>query len=266
MIDSCADHALSQARTRSLKYRQAPGGRYWWYGLDATGYVPAIYSNLSDDEWAVMEAWFAETDELQVFGESNVPLLSFVQGLVMGNGIRRIVQLGHYYGYSTLLIGFMLRRMNAKPGIISIDISDEVTSFTKKWIGRAGLDQYARLIVGDSASEESYQAATAYLGGQPELIIIDSSHQYAHTIDELNLWTVGLPKGAIVLLHDTSGQATEYDPTREGGVRRALAEWTPEHPEFGHISLNGFVETGTDGNQLVYKDGCGLGILQRQNP
>ena len=185
---------------------------------------PRFYSFLSDDEWAVMEAWFAETDELQVFGESNVPLLSFVQGLVMGNGIRRIVQLGHYYGYSTLLIGFMLRRMNAKPGIVSIDISDEVTRFTKKWIGRAGLDQYARLIVGDSASEGSYQAATAYLGGQPELIIIDSSHQYAHTIDELNLWTAGLPKGAIVLLHDTSGQATEYDPTRRGrratGARR----------------------------------------------
>jgi hypothetical protein len=43
----------------------------------------------------------------------------------MGSAITRIVQLGHHYGYSTLLIGFMLRAMGVRStGLASIDISE----------------------------------------------------------------------------------------------------------------------------------------------
>ncbi|HEV8151820.1 MAG TPA: hypothetical protein VGP78_02760, partial [Solirubrobacteraceae bacterium] len=71
------------------------------------------------------------------------------------------------------------------------------------------------------------------------------------------------PPGAIVLLHDASLFAQQFDPTGEGGVRRAIAEWLPGPPGWEGMTLNGQVAPGADGDALVYKDACGLGILQR---
>ena len=64
--------------------------------------------------------------------------MSLIQGLVMGSGIRSIVQLGHFLGDSTLLLGFMMRRMSFTCSIFSIDISPEASEYTRGWIARAG--------------------------------------------------------------------------------------------------------------------------------
>ena len=107
------------------------------------------------------------------------------------------------------------------------------------------------------------QRCEQVLGGPPELLLVDSSHAYAHTLRELDLWTPRLPVGALVLLHDASAFAAGFDPTGEGGVRRAIDEWLPGHPHWTGMTLNGHVAPGADGDALVYKDACGLGILQR---
>ena len=250
--------------SRSQPFRQHGSGRFWWHTLRNTDYVPPVYARLSDQEWALMAEWFSVTQANNTIGEINVPAMDFIQGLIMGNGIQRIVQLGHFCGYSALLIGFMLRAMRAKPGLISFDIAQEVTSFTQQWVAKAGLTEYVELVVADSASETAYDTAKLFLKGDPELILVDSSHQYAHTLAELDLWAARMKVHSIMLLHDTSQFASNYDPTGAGGVARALEEWLPAHPEFGYINLNRHVQLGADGNDLVYKDGCGLGILQRQ--
>ncbi len=82
--------------------------------------------------------------------------------------------------------------------------------------------------------------AAAVLGGPPELVLVDSSHAYSHTLAELG--TCGrraCPSGALVLLHDASEFATAFDPTAKGGVRRAIAEWLPDHPAMAGLTLNG---------------------------
>jgi len=249
-------------RSRRFRHEQHP--RYWWYQLQRTDYVPAVYATLSESEWRLMEDWYAETQRRDSIGEINVPAMGFVHGLVSGSGITRIAQLGGYYGYSTLLIGFMLRAMDAEGAIVSIDIDPEATAFSQKYIDRAGLGRWIKLHVGDSADPASRQWAIDTLGGDPELLLIDSSHQYAHTLRELDLWIPSLPTGSIALLHDTSDFARDFDPTKDGGVKRAVEEWMPKHPEIAFLSLNGAHPWGTgDGNAITYKDGCGLGIMQR---
>jgi predicted O-methyltransferase YrrM len=210
-----------------------------------------------------MQDWYDETERRDSIGEINVPAMAFAQGLVTGNGITRIAQCGGYYGYSTLLFGFMLRAMDAEGAVVSIDIDPDATAFTEKYVKRAGLERWIKLHVGDSADPASRQVALDHLGGDPELLLIDSSHQYAHTLRELDLWIPALPPGAIALLHDTSDFARDFDPTKEGGVKRAVEEWMPRHPEVAFLSLNGAHPWGADGNELAYKDGCGLGIMQR---
>jgi predicted O-methyltransferase YrrM len=255
--------ARRSAAERSRRFSKERHGRFWWHQLSGTDYVPALYATLSDEEWALMEAWYDETARIDSIGEINVPAMSFVQGLVMGNAISRIVQLGHYFGYSALLIGFMVRAMGARPGLFTIDIDEQASAFTRKWVTRAGLDEVLQVHTGDSADPASLQAATARLGGAPELILLDSSHQYEHTLRELDLWVPQMEPFSLLLLHDTSTYATSFDGNGAGGVQKALDDWLPGHPEVAFLNLNRQVAATDDAGQLVYKDGCGLGLIQK---
>src|SRR5262249_52155797 len=121
MIRSRIRHPRATLRTMHQRVAKGPRSRafvarkhnrYWWHKLPDTDYVPPLYATLSAREWRLMADWYDETARSGAYGEINVPAMSLVQGLLMGNGIRRVVELGHYYGYSTLLIGFMLRAMD----------------------------------------------------------------------------------------------------------------------------------------------------------
>jgi len=97
----------------------------------------------------------------------------------------------------------------------------------------------------------------------PQLILLDSSHQYDHTLRELDRWVPEMVPHSLMLLHDTSDFARSFDSEGEGGVRRALEEWSARRTDVTVANLNGFVADGADANDLVYRDGCGLGIVQR---
>jgi predicted O-methyltransferase YrrM len=252
--------------SRSAAFRGADHPRFWWHQLHATDYVPPIYATLSDREWQVMAEWYDETARRDAIGEINVPAMGLLQGLVMGNGLRRIVQLGHFYGYSALLLGFWLRQMGGERKLFSIDIDPAATEFCEQWVARAGLGEQVGFHVGDSADPVALDAALAAMGGPPELVIIDSSHQYGHTLRELDLWVDQLPPAAIMLLHDVSVYAQTFDSTGEGGVRRALGEWVQGRDDVALLTLNGQLPQHIDPNETVYKDGCGMGILQRLAP
>jgi cephalosporin hydroxylase len=249
---------------RSLGFRERKHGRYWWHQAPSTGsYVPPIYAVLSEEEWQLVEEWYEETEAEQHIGEIGVPAMSFIQGLVLGSGIRRVVQLGHYYGYSTMLLGFMLRSVGFGTQLVSIDIDREATRYTQRWVDRAGLNEWVTLYCGNSADAAIAESALKSLGGEPRLILIDSSHQYAHTLAELDLWVPKMPIGALMLLHDTSVFAQAWDATEQGGVKRALEEWVVGHPEVTVANLNCFAPAGVPYEALSYRDGCGLAIVQK---
>lgn len=249
--------------TRSLGFRQQGHNRFWWHRTQITDYVPIPYSFLSDSEWDLMRTWFDDTGvRYSNPGEANVPPLSLLIGLISGNAIHRIVQCGHFAGYSTLLLGFLLRQMGHKSSLYSIDIDQAVTAYTAGWVKRAGLDEYVHLEVSDSAQPELPARATRYFGGRtPQLVFIDSSHQYAHTIEELDLWYPPLPQGGLIALHDASRFAAAFDSTGQGGVFRAVSEWCAVNG-VPSLMLNSFVEGGTPGDYPCL-DGCGLAIIQK---
>jgi predicted O-methyltransferase YrrM len=253
-------------KTRSLAFASRPGNRYWWFRLSASSYVPPVYSFLTDEEWGVMEAWYRDSDErFPNAGECNVPAISLLHGLVMGNGIRRIVQLGHFVGYSTLLLGFMARRMGATNSVFSIDIDPKASAYTNEWLERAGLGPYVRILVSDSVAPEASAAALTYLGGQPGLVFIDSSHAYEHTLRELEVWYRELPAGGLLALHDVSRYSERFDMSAKGGVGKALAEWLagPGAGVAQAIVINHDFEASIRGDGLTYRDPCGVGIIQK---
>jgi len=249
---------------RSSAFRANPHKRFWWHHTDGTDYVPSIYQVLTDDEWEIMEQWYARTEADDSIGEINVPAMGMIQGLISGSGLSRVVQLGHYYGYSALLIGFWLRAMGGDRKLISIDIDPKATAFTQEWIDKAGLGGHVDLMLEDSADSRALRDSTANFNGMgAQLIVLDSSHQYEHTMRELDLWVPAMASQAIMFLHDTSTYAKGFDSTGKGGVQKALDDWTKGRKDVAVMNLNRRVgEDGVPGG-LTYLDGCGLGVLQK---
>jgi predicted O-methyltransferase YrrM len=248
--------------SRSGAWKENPIPRYWWHRLPGTDYVPPIYSDLTDEEWAVLREWYAETDRNGPIGECAVPLISLLHGLVMGNGINRIVQLGTCAGYSALLLGWMLRRMNARHGLFSLDLDPAMCELARRWISRAGLEDFVEVAERSSLDPQSPGAAIEYLGGAPELVIVDSSHEYAATSQELDLWYSVLAPGGLLVLHDVSRFATDFDVTKQGGVGRAFTEWREAHPDVETFCLNGQARS-MDSPRPLYKDACGVGLIHK---
>jgi predicted O-methyltransferase YrrM len=247
---------------RSRAWSKKPGARYWWHHLPGTDYVPPIYSELSEAEWVTLRAWYEETDQNGSIGECAVPLISILHGLVMGSRATRIVQLGTCAGYSALLLGWMLRRMKVERGLFSLDLDSASCEMSRNWIARGGLQDFVEIVERNSLDPQSPVAAKGYLGGDPELIILDSSHEYEATLGELDLWYDALAPGGVLVLHDVSRFAAEFDVTHQGGVGRAFVEWRKAHPEVEAFCLNGDART-MESPLPLYKDACGVGLIYK---
>jgi predicted O-methyltransferase YrrM len=247
---------------RSTKFTKRDANRYWWFHVEGGNYVPPLYSFLTDQEWEIMEEWYNETDEKTLASECNVSMMSVIQGFIMGNPIKRILQFGTSVGYSALLIGFMMRHMNAKHHFVTVDVDEKAHEFSKKYIEKANLEEYVEVITDTSSNELLPEQCIKFLGGLPQIIIIDSSHNYQQTIKELNLWYNNVAHNGFIFLHDTSLKAKKYDGDDEGGVERAVTEWTSKN-ETSFININKNISGPATKDEVVYLDGCGLGIIQK---
>jgi predicted O-methyltransferase YrrM len=248
--------------SRSRAWKNNPHPRYWWHRLPGNDYVPPVYAELSDDEWAVLRDWYAETDRNGPIGECAVPLISLLHGFVMGNHLVRIAQLGTCAGYSALLLGWILRRMNGPRGLFSLDHDAAMCELSRRWIKRAGLENFVEIAKASSLDPASIEAAQTYLSGAPQLIILDSSHEYRSTLAELDLWYPALAPGGVLVLHDVSKFAAGFDVTGQGGVRRAFSEWRQAHSEVETFSLNSEA-TSMESARPAYQDACGVGLIHK---
>ena len=250
------------ANARSLAFSSSSEPRLWWHRLPRSDYVPPIYANLSEQEWQFLQDWYSETSRAELVGECGIPIMSLLHGLIMGSGIRRIVQLGTHAGYSTLLLGFFLRQMHADRGLVTFEISERFCAYTRGWIERVGLISFVKVELRSSLDPVSTGVVREYLGGAPELVFVDSSHEYASTLAELDLWYPEVAPGGFIVLHDASEFATSFDVTQEGGVRRALRDWRRAHPEAESFCLNGSVRA-QESREMIYQDFCGAGLIQK---
>ncbi len=67
---------MEERLQRSRDWSNESTPRYWWHRLPGMDYAPAIYSDLSEDEWEIVQAWYAETNQAGQVGEVAVPLVS----------------------------------------------------------------------------------------------------------------------------------------------------------------------------------------------
>src|SRR5204862_7630597 len=150
----------------------------------------------------------------------------------------------------------------AERSLFNLDTDPTSCEISRRWIARGGLQDFVEIAEGNSLDRQSPLSARDYLGGDPELIIIDSSHEYQSTLAELNLWYGNLAPGGLLVLHDVSRFAAEFDVTHQGGVGRAFIEWRKQHPDVETFSLNADART-MESPRPLYKDSCGLGLVHK---
>lgn len=246
-------------------FSRREGNRYWWHHRENCRHVPPVYSWMTDAEWQLMLEWYDESEAEfgPGTGECALPCVSMLHGLITGNGLKRVVQLGHYIGYSTILISLMMKHMNSGGKLFSVDYDAKVTGFTQRWVDRFDATDSVGLLVSDSSEPAAGQAALDLFDGQaPQLVFIDSSHQYEHTLKELDLWYPLLQDWGFIVLHDASTFAAEFDSTDAGGVSRAIEEWNLMARD-RIFTINAPFQPPSRFKDLVYLDACGLGLLQK---
>lgn len=238
----------------------------WWDRITSNSYTPMIYEVLTKEEKENMFFWGKEMDANKWTGQCGIPFMSLLLSLVDGSYRGKIVQLGHYRGYSTILTAMFLRKMNLKNSFISTDIKAEYTACTQRFISEFELDDYVDLKTLSSTNREFIKLVKDF---GPQIVVIDSSHQYEQTKKELEIFYDLLLDGGLLFLHDTSVFAKQWDATEKGGVKRALDEFVDHQKikEGQYININGFFGDGKTSaknlEDLTYLDGCGCAIIQK---
>jgi predicted O-methyltransferase YrrM len=75
-------------------------------------------------------------------------------------------------------------------------------------------------------ADDMSERARAFVPARLDLLFIDTSHAFGHTLDELGAYGSRVRPGGIILCHDTHWDEGDIElPGPDGPVARALTEW-----------------------------------------
>ena len=236
-------------------------------GVDTTwyrnhDYDPPFLLVMDDKDHDLLVEWQVRTsNQWPNAGASGVEMMTMLTSLIMSAGLDRLVQCGHYVGFSTLILGFIGRKMGKNKFLYSVDLDPVPSDYTRQWVEQAGLGNDIFIAVRDSSDPSNVAEAISHLGGAPQLVYIDSSHQYEHTRQELDLWWSALEPGGLIVMDDISQWAAEFDRTSMGGSHRAALEFC-QTKAANSLLINGDFGRNTR-SPLIYSDLCGFGLIQK---
>lgn len=234
--------------------------RLSWFKNERHRYPPFIFNLITAEDRALLLRWYDETQQHWPYGDgaTGFATMSTICGLILGSGVKSLVQCGHYVGFSTLILGMTFRYMGVKNALYTMDVHQKAHEYTLRWVEETGLTDYVRCVFRDSADPTNVEEARSYFGDTIEAIFIDSAHTYTHTKRELELWYPALAQSGFVFLHDVSDVAKSYDTEGKGGVKLALLEFLND-ASAQYMLLN----STWPGAGAIYSDHNGLGIIQK---
>lgn len=153
--------------------------------------------------------------------------------LVVDHGVRNVIELGVRYGASTAL------------WLVMLPTDGQVWGVDLVWMlpGRARLNP----VVGNDLDP----AVVAQVPAFCDLLFVDSSHDYDHTVAELDLYGPKVVPGGVIVLHDTENEHPEdtepaIGPQDPFPVRRAMVEYAESR------SLRFSEDSGSYGLGIIY--------------
>jgi predicted O-methyltransferase YrrM len=188
-------------------------------------------------------------------GVTDPSVLGILSALVRVVQPQRVLQIGTYIGLSAVVLGDVLST-NERPGSLwTIDPDETAHALARTWVDACGMAELVTFI--DGYSTDDHVVELVRQAGPFELIYLDSSHGYEGTLEELRIvfedgrW---LADGGLLALHDAAVAAKQWDPTGEGGVRRALDEWRAASDDYDVLILE----------PPFWPNDCGFGLVARR--
>jgi predicted O-methyltransferase YrrM len=158
-------------------------------------------------------------------GATDPPTLGLLYALLANNSFTSVLQLGTWMGFSTIVFADALKRSAAihknSPTLDTVECNVTVHRRARNFIERAQHQDIVRCHDGDSTDPELIKQ----LLPQYDFIYVDSSHTYEGTAREIELYYPRLKSEGLMAFHDSSRHAVAWDPSKKGGVRKALDEW-----------------------------------------
>lgn len=155
--------------------------------------------------------------------------LPTLEMLTVQLNLKHVLELGVRDGDSTLALLSAVKRIGG--GVTSMDIEDCPVADERIW--KAGLSPLWTFILADDLKVEWDRCV--------DLLFIDTSHQYEHTVMELEKYAPFVAPGGLIVLHDFVVP----------GVSKAVVE---------------FVESNPDMTLYRYMNNNGLAVLFKEAP
>jgi predicted O-methyltransferase YrrM len=251
------DHSTRLYRAlKSLKVKDPAllHERMSWFNRREIPADPVFAQLLTDDEIGHIADWYRETNDAPYVGDSGLISMSIISDLILSNEITSVVQLGHYAGFGSLIMGFILRKVSRNARLISFDIDSRMNDYSRSWIKRAGLEDVVCHICVDSTDPLTLQMAQAHLNSNPQLIFIDASKQFENTKKEIAMWAPHID--GFIICHDVSVHAKGTQANGVLGVNDGMINaGVFEDHELLIIDPQAEKKDG-----YPYLDPCGLGM------
>ena len=115
-----------------------------WLQLNSPSGGPFFYGLLDHKQKTILNGWISETTANNMIGETSISAIGLLLGLILANDIRRVVQCGHYAGFSLLVLSMLMKNARNDSRIVSFDIDQVVTRFAQSFIDRAVMNDTGR--------------------------------------------------------------------------------------------------------------------------
>lgn len=147
-----------------------------------------------------------------------------------------IVETGTFQGGLTLYMASLLDLIQPEGEVVTVDYNPEYWLENGAQVdipARARLLEHITFVEGSSTAEETLSAVQEHIDADDTvMVILDSLHGEEHVLREIELYSELVSKGSYLIVNDTHLDGTRTPWDEECGVRAAIDEWLPEHPEF----------------------------------
>jgi predicted O-methyltransferase YrrM len=173
---------------------------------------------ISNEEWETLKTFFMFQKGLSM-QEDILILYNFSKNM----GFNHILELGIGVEANATKAFAFAKAQLPSTSFTSVDFSEENIKISRKILEDFHLDKYVELIHSDSVEFLKNAPKNYY-----DLIFIDTSHSFEHTVAEIELSTEKFDPAGYIFLHDT----------RQIGVKNAIDYFVQKNPLFIHTEFN----------------------------
>lgn len=161
-------------------------------------------------------------------GHSDVGIQNLLYSEILNNRPRRVLEIGTHIGTASVIMGSALMR-NGYGKLLTLEPQAHYQDIAAKNVEAAGVSSCVEILPFFSYQQECQDRLEEE--APFDLIFIDGAHDYESARHDIELCYSLLRINGLMILHDVGKRSPLMDPGGNGGVRRALHDFSEANPE-----------------------------------